>query len=254
MATGGAGAGGSGLDWPGDPFPPKPPSNVWPAGVSAQATESGLPIQVNVPEGDTSAAMLVIGGYSVELAGPANGAITIALLTDGVLGPKACPNGGGMSGVPHNLFAADVHDILITAGKNVRFDHRRVFLEANGNNAGWGVMAGLDPTNHDYFAGIYVPWAEYNNAPCKGLSTPATPTSPDLYFVSASQCDDTYCPLKSCISTVQGFGYSVIFNDPLSPAVCDCNGACPGSIARPHFKGIGDTSGILPWMTSLLNE
>src|SRR5262249_14932659 len=118
----------------------------------------------------------------------------------------------------------------------------------SGNNAGWGVIAALDAMNQPLVAGVYVGWADYNNAPCNGVSLPAGVGSPKALFVSATQCDQTYCPLKSCIQFLQQLGYTVDFNDPLSPATCDCNGPCDGAIVRPHFKGFGSQSGIKPWI------
>ncbi len=231
---------------PDDPFGPPPPMNLWPAGPSDHMTPSGTPFHVEVPAGDTSAALLVIGGFSVNQMSNADNAITIAVTSDGVLGPKACPP--GMSGVPHNLFADVIHEVLIEAGKNVQFDHKRAFVEADGNNSGYGMTAGLDPINQPFLAGIYVPWAEYNCAPCKGVTTPAGANSPKTLFISKNACDDTYCPLKDCIGTVQALGYDVTFSDPLGPNTCDCVGACPGQIERPHFKGPGDPGPIKPWV------
>lgn len=240
----------TGVD-PDDPFGPPPPMNVWPAGPSDHMTPSGVPFHVEVPAGDTSDALLVIGGFYVGILSNADNAITIAVMSDGVLGPRACP-GPGMSGVPHNLFADVIHEVLLAAGANVQFDHKRAFVEADGNNAGWGMAAGLDPVNQPFLAGVYTPWAEYNNAPCNGLNTPADGDSPRTMFVSKNACDDTYCPLKTCIANVQALGYDVTFDDPLSPATCDCDGPCPGLIDRPHFKGPGDASAIKPWVLSTI--
>jgi hypothetical protein len=232
---------------PSDPFGPPPPMNLWPAGPSDHETPSGVPFHVEVPVGDTSSSLLVIGGFYINILSPADNAITIYINSDGVLGPRACP-GPGMSGVPHNLFADVVHEVLLAAGESVQFDHKRAFIEADGNNAGWGMTAGLDPQNQPFLAGIYTPWAEYNNAPCTGVTAPADADSPKTMFVSKNACDDTYCPLKACIATVQALGYDVTFMDPLSPASCDCLGPCPGAIERPHFKGPGDPSAIKPWV------
>jgi hypothetical protein len=235
----------TGVD-PNDPFGPPPPMNLWPAGGSDHVTPSGVPFHVDVPAGDTDAALLVIGGWSVKHLSNADGAITISVQSDGNMGPMACPMGG--FGVPHNLNALVVQEILVAAGANVRFDHARAFVEADSNNAGWGVEAALDPMNQPFLAGAYVPWAEYNNAPCKAVAAAADVGSPKLLFISQSQCDDTYCPLKHCIDQVKGLGYDVTFTDPLSPATCDCDGPCPGAIDRPHFKGPGDASPIKPWV------
>lgn len=236
---------------PNDPFGPQPPANVWPAGPSDHTTPSGVPFHVDVPEGDTSQAILVIGGWFVNQFKPADGAITIYVNSDGNMGPMACPKGG--FGVPHNVNALNVHEILVEAGKNVQFDHHKAFVEGSNNNAGWGVEAALDPMNQPFLAGVYVDWAEYNNAPCKAVNTSADPSSPRVLLISQTQCDDTYCPLKSCVEQVQGLGYDVTFDDPLSPATCDCMGACPGSIPRPHFKGPGSAAPIKPWVMATSN-
>lgn len=231
---------------PNDPFGAPPPQNLWPAGPSDHTTPSGVPFHVDVPEGDTSQAILVIGGWFVNQFKPSDGAITIYVNSDGTMGPMACPKGG--LGVPHNVNAMNVHEILVEAGKNVQFDHHKAFVEGSNNNAGWGVEAALDPVNQPLVAGVYVDWAEYNNAPCKAVNTPAAAGSPRVLFISATQCDDTYCPLKSCVSQVQGLGYDVSFDDPLSPNSCDCMGACPGMLPRPHFKGQGSAAPIGPWV------
>lgn len=235
----------TGVD-PNDPFGPPPPQNMWPPGGSDQVTPSGVPFHVDVPDGDTSQAFVVLGGWFVNQFSPADGAITIYINGDGVMGPMACPKGG--FGVPHLLNATNVHEVLLEAGKNVQFDHKRVFVEGSNNNAGWGVEAALDPINQPLVAGVYVDWAEYNNAPCKAVNTPAGAGSPRVLFISDTDCDDTYCPLKSCVMQVQGLGYDVTFDDPLSPATCDCEGACPGAIPRPHFKGQGSSAPIGPWV------
>lgn len=230
-----------------DPYPPLPAANGWPAGTSMQRTAGGTVLQVDLPAGDTAGAALVLGGWSVKHASPAAGFITLALQGDGALGPRAC-GGAGMSGVPHLLSAANVREVLQEAGRQLRFDHRRVFVEADGNNAGYGVEAALDGANQPYVTGVYVPWAEYNNAPCRAVTAPAGPASPRALFISAAACDDTYCPLKSCIDQVRGHGYAVDFQDPLTAATCDCRGACPGSVARPHFRGPGASAPIGPWL------
>lgn len=233
---------------PNDPFGPPPPQNLWPAGPSDHMTPSGVPFHVDVPAGDTSGAILVIGGWFVNQFSTNDGAITIYVNSDGNMGPMACPKGG--FGVPHNVNALNVHEILLEAAANVQFDHHKAFVEGSNNNAGWGVEAALDPMNQPYLAGVYVDWAEYNNAPCKAVATPASPNSPRTLFISQTQCDDTYCPLKSCVQQVQGLGYDVTFDDPLSPATCDCMGACPGMIPRPHFKGPGSPAPIKPWVAA----
>lgn len=230
-----------------DPYAPLPAANRWPAGTSDQVTPSGVPFTVSLPAGDTAGALLVVGGWSVQQLGPGDGAITIAIQGDGTLGPQACPR-GGMSGVPHLLDARKLREVLTLAGQALRFDHGRVFVEADGNNAGWGVSAALDAASQPYVTGVYVPWAEYNNAPCRDVATAATAASPRALFISAAACDDTYCPLRSCIDQLRERGYDVTFRDPLTPATCDCRGACPGAIARPHFKGPGPSASIKPWV------
>ncbi len=226
-----------------DPYGPMPSNNLW--NGSARTEASGIAIDVRLPAGDTASAPLVIGGYYVRYLSPQDGAIAISIQgigTEPLTSPGTC---GSLSGVPH-IPSAQFAEVLHEAGARLRFDHRRVLLEADGNNAGWAIAAGLDPANQPYVTGIYTGWCEYNQCPIRSTLVPANAGSPKLYTVGPGGCDHTYCPWIEAATKVETAGYDIAIVN--ADASCPCDACAWKTDGRPHTRGPGPSGGIKPWV------